>query len=562
MKAEDRQRRTVEVWLAMIRHPAAWAMVLLAAGLLAAPLPFASVVPAAATSLRVTAFAALGLAAFVYGRERRRTPPGLLAGALALAAVAALGWLQAVPWPRAVAGAVSPAHVRAWERARQVVEPQVPELLPGEPGSAAGPSAGSLAAATSAETVPLSLAPAVTLDTAWGWAAMAAAFLAAGLAGGRRHRRRWLAGALAAGGLFQVLYGARRWVEHLPTIWGVEVPGGGGRLRGTFINPNHLAAYLEVVLAVLVAWAWWAWRRALREPSMERRVLLAAPPVLLLLPVLGGLALTGSRGGTAGVAVALPLMISLILGRWSLRSGRSRKGAAGASSGAWRWLRVPLAVTLAGAVLAGVAWLGFGRAFGRLATTSAYEVGWGERARVYRGTWELWRDFPWTGSGLGSFREAFPRFQDPEVPGTWIHAHSDPLELLATGGVVALLALLVGLVAVVRRLVRVWNRGRSSEDRAAALAAFGALAALGVHEAVGFGLTMPANAFTVAVVVGAAAGARLRRSSPGPVPPEARPRRSPRSRARASLRPGSPSPADGDPAGSPPAAPGEPREWR
>jgi hypothetical protein len=61
-------------------------------------------------------------------------------------------------------------------------------------------------------------------------------------------------------------------------------------------------------------------------------------------------------------------------------------------------------------------------------------------------------------------------------------------------------------------------RGKRSEDRAAGIAAAGALVAVGLHSFADFGLTMPANAFALAVVVGAALGAE---TNERPSPPQA-----------------------------------------
>jgi O-antigen ligase len=153
---------------------------------------------------------------------------------------------------------------------------------------------------------------------------------------------------------------------------------------------------------------------------------------------------------------------------------------------------------------------------GRLLGTSLHDVSWEARRQVARLTLDLWLRFPLLGSGLGTFRDAFTRLEPAELAGdAWHHAHQDYLELAATGGLVAVALLAVGLVTLVRRLWRVLGSGYRSEDRAAALAALGALAAAAVHEAFDFGLLLPANAFVLVAVCGAAAGARVReRSAP------------------------------------------------
>jgi hypothetical protein len=68
--------------------------------------------------------------------------------------------------------------------------------------------------------------------------------------------------------------------------------------------------------------------------------------------------------------------------------------------------------------------------------------------------------------------------------------------------------ILVGLAAAVTRLLPVLRDGERSEDRGAALAALGALAAVAVHSCFDFGLSMPANSVTLAIIVGAALVAR------------------------------------------------------
>ena len=70
--------------------------------------------------------------------------------------------------------------------------------------------------------------------------------------------------------------------------------------------------------------------------------------------------------------------------------------------------------------------------------------------------------------------------------------------------------LAAGLAALLYRLGTVLSQGGRSEDRAAALAAFGVLASLGLHEALDFGLSMPGNAVTLAVLLGSVTAARTR----------------------------------------------------
>jgi O-antigen ligase len=155
-----------------------------------------------------------------------------------------------------------------------------------------------------------------------------------------------------------------------------------------------------------------------------------------------------------------------------------------------------------------VAGIGIEQGFGRLLDTSRYELTWNDRLEMNRATLVLWQRFPVFGTGLGTYREAFPLAQVAPRETVPFHAHNDWLEVLATTGIAGLAVVLFGLGVVVRALLRRLDAGLRSEDRAAALAALGALAAVSLHSLFDFGLTIPANAVTLAVLTGAALGVR------------------------------------------------------
>lgn len=422
----------------IIRHFGTWVAILLTLLLFWAPLPFGSVTRWGSAVVQVTAFVALAFAA-VTARMRDLKAVAAPAGALAL--IALLGLFQSLG-----------------ER---------------------------------------SLAPDASARTALTWAAVAAVLIASSVASRRRDRRRWMAAAVIGAAVFQILFGARRWISRATEIWNVTVPGDPTRLRGTFVNPDHLSSYLEIALAVTFAWGWWGFRRARLELAAERRLLLTAPPVLVWLFLFLGLAFTGSRGGLAAA-------VFTVVAQGLLIAGAARKKGL-----------LPVGALAALAGVGVVAAVNLQAGFGRLAATSAYEVTWNARREVYGATWDLWRRFPVLGTGLGAFRDSLALTQPADLPGTWWHAHSDWLELLATVGLVGAVIFLLGIVPLAVRLARGWPADRRSEDRAVILAALGALVSLAIHESIDFGLTMPAIAVTLAALVGAAAVACGTEPSPG-----------------------------------------------
>jgi len=431
-----------------------------------APLPFGSVTPSASARLAAAAFVVLALALWAPVRPARALPRAVWLAASALAAVGLLGALQSLPLPAALAAALSPRHA---------------ELARGAAESLGAPEPARIA---------LSLAPDASRNAAFDWAAAGAVLAAAALVGASRRARRLLLGTVALSVLFQVLFGAQQWFARSSTLWGVDLPDLGPRLRGTFVNPNHAALYLEIGLAAAFAWAWWQARRAAQAEAAEERLLRLGGASIAWLALFAGLAFTRSRAGLLAALAATALQ-----GAWV---GTRRRRLWLAASG--------LAAGLAGLAL--VSWLGFQEGLGRLVGGGAEGLSPGGRVEAMAATAELWGRFPILGTGLGSFRAAFPMVQPEGRQWLWRHAHSDWLELGATAGLLGFGLVLAGLVAVARRLARLLVAGERSEDRGAALAAAGALVAVGLHSFVDFGLTIPANAVTLAALVGAALAAR------------------------------------------------------
>lgn len=483
---------------------------LLAALLLWAPLPFGSVTYTDRAALTLgLALAALLAAATRSNRGWRA------AGVPALALLLLGGWgaLQSAPLPRSLVAGLSPEAADLQTRAAT--------LLDRPP----------------AERATLSLAPDVSRRNSTWWGVLGLGLAAAAVAGRHPHHRRVLAGALFGAAVFQILYGTTRSGEGAARIWGVDVGHGTGRLRGTFVNPDHLALFLELPLAASVAWIWWAVRRARGAAGLEQRILLVVPPVLLWLALFAAIAFTGSRAGllaaigatvAQGVAAAIPRR---------------------------RWRLAPAGIGLSLLGIGAVAALALQQGLGRWLATTPYDVSWGARRLVYGATLELWQRFPWTGSGMGSFRDVFPLVAPAEVGRGWWHAHNDWLEALATLGLPGAVLLLGGLAALVARLFAVLGGTSRGEDRAAGLAAYGALVAAAVHSALDFGLTIPANALALTVLAGAAAGA--------PAHPRAGGGERRRPRGNPPAAPSPPGPDDGEsPAAAAPRRPdghGDPR---
>lgn len=438
-----------------------------------APLPFGSVLPRERLTIEIAGFSAL--ACLVVRRRDLAGGSAAARPALALAGVGVFGLLQSLPWPTSLASLLTPRAAASWAASKDLL------------GEAAG------------GWTPLTLSPPVSRSVALLWLAAAATLAAASAVAPERRLRRLLAVGFLAVTVFEIAYGADKWFGGSPEIWGRTHAGEFERLRGTFVNPDHFALFLVVALAAVFAWVWWSMRRALWTPlALERRLLHIALPWFVFIMLFVGLAFTGSRAGLVGGLIALAAQ-GLVLA-W-------RKG---------RWQAGLLGLAALGLGLASLVFFGWQRGMSRWLATSAYEITWNKRFEVYRASLELVRESPWTGTGLGTFRQAFPWVQPAGLELSWYHAHSDLLELLVTTGLVGPAVAVWGLAALVPRLTHGLRHGRRSEDRAVALAAIGALAGALAHSSVDFGLTLPANAFVLATLVGLGCGVRTRSPEPHP----------------------------------------------
>jgi O-antigen ligase len=88
---------------------------------------------------------------------------------------------------------------------------------------------------------------------------------------------------------------------------------------------------------------------------------------------------------------------------------------------------------------------------------------------------EAFERFPYLGSGLGTFPDAFRRQQPRELPGLIVHADSALLQLLVTGGIAGVALAAIAVLSLLVLLARAWRAQRHREETAMTLAGIGSL---------------------------------------------------------------------------------------
>jgi O-antigen ligase len=286
-------------------------------------------------------------------------------------------------------------------------------------------------------------------------------------------------------GLFAILQSA----AGVHRIYGlVDTPYGSP--FGPYVNRNHFAGLLEMLLPVGILYIAGRYRRFSLEASVG--CLLAAALAL------ASLLLSGSRGGLLALSAEIAIATTAL--RRAGASTRERR----------RWAMAGAITLLAGAML--FAYLDPGWAAKRLGSVAAIDKTWadwaGYRKSMARDAFRMWRDHPVLGVGLGDFETAYPRYQS--FPSDlWIdHAHNDYAEALAETGLLGALLILSALALFLRLAFRDWGCPfQSSASWIRSGAALGCCGLL-VHSLWDYNLHIPANAAWFAILAGIAATAQ------------------------------------------------------
>ena len=286
------------------------------------------------------------------------------------------------------------------------------------------------------------------------------------------------------------MYGIFQWLRSSETVWGLaRPPMYFERASGSFINPNHLAGFLEMILPLGIALTVTG-----RVKPITRIYLAYASFVVLV-----GLVATQSRGGWCAAAAGL-LVLCVVLLRTKVQ----------------RWIALTVLVLVTTTGINHYTDSLTNRITGTVLSGHGQEI----RLRLWNYAWQLWKTEPWVGVGPDHFDHRFQPHREPidRTQGRPGRAHNDYVNTLADYGAIGLALVLLPLGIGAWSLVRCWphlqrggsDLGKKPSNRAAiVLGAASGLVALLVHSFFDFNMHIPANAF-LAVTLLAVIAAHLR----------------------------------------------------
>ncbi len=296
-------------------------------------------------------------------------------------------------------------------------------------------------------------------------------------------------------GIFQAFYGMFELYSKNPRILFYKKVYGLDVVTGTFVNRNHLSGYLEmaVPLAIglilarihLFSGTGLSWRQKLQklsERGLSVNLMISFGIVVMAL----GIVFSQSRSGVFLLVFTFLVMFELtvIYFRWSPRKQKWSKN----------FLKVVfLAITLL------ALYIGIEATIQRFAMDKLLSSG---RPTVWTNTLGITRDFPLTGSGLGTFGEVYSAFEDKWVSKRhYTHAHNDFLEYTAELGVPGMIFLLGGILFMLVTAFLVWRERRNPEIKGLVLGGMVAVLNILLHSITDFNLHIPANMLGFTVIL-------------------------------------------------------------
>jgi O-antigen ligase len=288
-------------------------------------------------------------------------------------------------------------------------------------------------------------------------------------------------------GTFESFYGLFRFFgvqNHVLNLGGAEEIYS---VMGTFINRNHFAGYLLMVIPLSVGFLYsrethkisGEGGRLHRFSSLDAKTLLIGFSIIVMIL---GLLFSASRMGIVSLLLSFS-MISILFGRAHGEKKFSKRSA---------WM-------LGLALLWGAS-IGLDAVISRFFGTSGdFETRW----KIWGGTLQMVRDFPLFGSGLGTFTQVFPMYRSFHIRGLATHAENDFLQLASEAGLLGfVLLLLLFLVLFVKAASGIHSLSAGDPKRYVGLGCMVGILALMFHSQVERNLQIPANAFLYTLLWG------------------------------------------------------------
>ncbi|MBZ5705053.1 MAG: O-antigen ligase family protein [Acidobacteriia bacterium] len=275
--------------------------------------------------------------------------------------------------------------------------------------------------------------------------------------------------AFSSYGFAMAMFAVIQGISSKDKLYWVRTPAHGGWIYGPYVNHDHYAGLMEMLVPIPLVFALTRYARGPRKTMAAVAAAVMASSIFL----------SGSRGGMAAFAVQIA-----VLAAFTIR--RQKSGRTALAAGIFLVIVVGL-----------LAWLGGGELARRMAsihTEARAELSGGTRLAIDRDTLRMFTHKPILGWGLGVFANIYPQFRTFYTNFFVNAAHNDYLQLLVEMGALGFATMLWFVVVAYSRAIKKLGNWPSDTNGAVALAAMLGVTGILVHSLVDFNLQIPANA--------------------------------------------------------------------
>ena len=281
-------------------------------------------------------------------------------------------------------------------------------------------------------------------------------------------------------GAGEAFYGLIEFFSGHRHILFLDVSSSISSVSGTFINPNYFAGYLLMIIPLATGFLlsrlaiqadhFADWRQILS--SMEGKNLLIGFGIILMIL---GLFFSASRMGIISLLLSFSLLAILFRDR---------------QKGKW-FSKTPILVV--GLALLWAAWIGVDTVISRFFTApESLKMRW----MIWGDTFEIFKDFPFLGSGLGTFAQIFPMYRSFHMQGLVTHADNDFLQLASETGLIGIGILFFLLINLLYKTYqRIIAFSSTQPQKYVAMGGLIGILAFMFHSLVERNLQIPANTF-------------------------------------------------------------------
>ncbi|OGS22890.1 MAG: hypothetical protein A2252_07375 [Elusimicrobia bacterium RIFOXYA2_FULL_39_19] len=249
----------------------------------------------------------------------------------------------------------------------------------------------------------------------------------------------------------------------------------GGTPFGPFVNRNHAAGYLDMIMPISLG-------LLLTERDQSKKVLFG-----FISTVIGGAIIVSlSRGGIFSFLWSV-VFISVLLVIFTNKS----KG-----------LLVIFSLTVFLVIF--VNWLGKDEVIKRIATVANVE---GEnsvslRAEIWKDTLKIVKDFPVIGTGIGTFSNIFPKYKTIKERLIFTHTENDYIQLLAETGFIGFIIFVCLMFMFFLSVLFKMFKRKDRNVQELTICFLGSCIGMCIFSFLDFNLHIPSNALLFTIIIG------------------------------------------------------------